>query len=66
MKNLEKFFSGRTVVVVAHRLSTIKNADQIIVLKQGHLAEVGTHKQLVQNKGEYYNLVKDQLDLENG
>ena len=66
MKNLEKFFSGRTVVVVAHRLSTIKNADQIIVLKQGHLAEVGTHKQLVKNKGEYFNLVKDQLDLENG
>ena len=52
MKNLQQFFQGKTVVVVAHRLSTVRNADQIIVLNQGAISEIGTHEQLVQLKGE--------------
>ncbi len=63
MENLNNFFEGRTVVVVAHRLSTVKNADQIIVLEKGKLVEKGTHNQLVGLKGAYYHLVKDQLEL---
>lgn len=63
MENLQTFFEGRTVVVVAHRLSTVKNADQIIVLNQGKIAEVGTHQVLTAKKGEYYELVKNQLEL---
>lgn len=63
MENLDKFFEGRTVVVVAHRLSTVKNADQIIVLNKGEVAETGTHTELVAAKGAYYNLVKNQLEL---
>jgi len=63
MENLSAFFEGRTVVVVAHRLSTVKNADQIVVLEKGRLVEEGTHKELVETKGAYYNLVKDQLEL---
>ena len=63
MENLESFFSNRTVIVVAHRLSTVKNADQIIVLEKGALIEKGTHQELVQLKGSYYNLVKNQLEL---
>lgn len=63
MENMKNFFEGRTVVVVAHRLSTVKNADQIIVLDQGKLVEKGTHKDLVDLKGSYYHLVKDQLEL---
>lgn len=63
MENLSAFFNGRTVIVVAHRLSTVKNADQIVVLEKGRLVEVGTHKELVESKGAYYNLVKDQLEL---
>jgi ATP-binding cassette, subfamily B, bacterial len=63
LDNLESFFNGRTVVVVAHRLSTVKNADQIIVLDKGLIAERGTHRELVNLKGEYYTLVKNQLDL---
>jgi ATP-binding cassette, subfamily B, bacterial len=63
MENMSVFFKGRTVVVVAHRLSTVKNADQIVVLEKGRLVEGGTHKQLVETKGAYYNLVKDQLEL---
>jgi len=62
--NLQEFFKDRTVVVIAHRLSTVKNADQIIVLKDGEIVERGTHKSLVQRKGSYYNLVKNQLELE--
>jgi len=63
LDNLESFFKGRTVVVVAHRLSTVKNADQIVVLNKGVISEKGTHQQLVTLKGEYYTLVKNQLEL---
>jgi ATP-binding cassette subfamily B protein len=63
MENLDKFFQGRTVVVVAHRLSTVKKADQIVVLEKGQIVEKGTHKELVAAKGAYFNLVKDQLEL---
>ncbi len=63
MDNLGIFFKGRTVVIVAHRLSTVKNADQIIVLEKGEVAEIGTHKELIERKGAYYSLVKDQLEL---
>lgn len=61
--NLQSFFKGKTVVIIAHRLSTVKNADQIIVLKQGKIVEEGNHSDLVQRKGEYFNLVKNQLEL---
>jgi ATP-binding cassette, subfamily B, bacterial len=61
--NLQEFFKGKTVLIIAHRLSTVKNADQIIVLKNGEIAEIGNHTQLVQNKGDYFNLVKNQLEL---
>ena len=66
MKNLEEFFkTGRpkTVVVVAHRLSTVKNADQIVVLEKGEIVEMGTHEELTRKKGYYYELVKNQLEL---
>ncbi len=63
MDNLEEFFKGRTVVVVAHRLSTVKNADQIVVLEKGELVEKGTHRELTDLRGAYYNLVKNQLEL---
>ena len=65
LENLEKFFKGRTVIVVAHRLSTVKNADQIVVLHKGEITEVGTHESLTRKRGEYYNLVKNQLELGN-
>ena len=65
MENLDRFFQGRTVVVVAHRLSTVKKADQIVVLDKGKIVEKGTHNELVAAKGDYYNLVKDQLELGN-
>ena len=61
--NLQQFFKGKTVLIIAHRLSTVKNADQIVVLKNGEMVEIGNHQQLVQNKAEYYNLVKNQLEL---
>ena len=64
MENLESFFTGRTVVVVAHRLSTVKNADNIVVLDKGIIIEQGTHTQLTQNRAEYYQLVKNQLELD--
>jgi len=63
MENLENFFKGRTVVVVAHRLSTVRNADNIIVLDKGCIIEQGTHQELTNNKGEYYELVRNQLEL---
>ena len=65
MDYLGTFFRGKTVVIVAHRLSTVKNADQIVVLERGEIAETGTHKELVEKKGAYFNLVKDQLELGN-
>ncbi|SHG00820.1 peptidase domain-containing ABC transporter [Chryseobacterium vrystaatense] len=61
--NLQDFFKEKTVVIIAHRLSTVKNADQIIVLKNGEVVEQGSHQQLVQNKATYFKLVKNQLEL---
>lgn len=61
--NLNRFYKGRTVVVVAHRLSTVMNADQIIVLDGGRISEIGTHESLIVNRGIYYNLVRNQLSL---
>lgn len=67
MCNLQTFYKGRTVVVAAHRLSTIKNADNIIVVSNGRIAEQGTHRQLIKKHGEYFNLVHNQIDsIENG
>jgi ATP-binding cassette, subfamily B, bacterial len=63
MENLDRFFKGKTVVIVAHRLSTVKNADQIVVLEKGKIIEKGTHKELAELKGAYFNLVKNQLEL---
>jgi ATP-binding cassette, subfamily B, bacterial len=65
MRNLDEFFKGKTVIVVAHRLSTVKNADQIIVLEKGEVVEVGTHATLSYQKGKYFELVKNQLELGN-
>ncbi len=65
MENLDKFFKGKTVVIVAHRLSTVKNADQIVVLEKGNIIEKGTHEDLTKKKGAYYTLVKNQLELGN-
>lgn len=65
VENLDEFYKGRTVVIVAHRLSTVKNADQIIVLDGGKVVETGNHSTLIENKGTYYNLVKNQLELGN-
>lgn len=63
MNNLQTFFKGRTSVVVAHRLSTVRNAEQIIVIEQGKIAETGTHETLIALEGRYYQLVKNQLEL---
>lgn len=63
MNNLEHFYKGRTVIIVAHRLSTVKNADTIVVLDKGKIVEQGTHSELTERKGEYYKLVKNQLEL---
>ena len=65
MEQLETFFKNKTVLIIAHRLSTVKNADQIIVLKKGSVAEKGSHAELVAQKGAYYHLVKNQLELGN-
>lgn len=65
MEQLQEFYKGKTVVVVAHRLSTVHNADKIVVLDQGRIAEEGTHEELTQKKGLYYQLVKNQLELGN-
>ena len=65
VENLDKFYRGKTVVVVAHRLSTVRNAHQIIVLDKGRVVETGTHAQLTAARGAYYNLVRNQLELGN-
>lgn len=65
MENLEQFFEGKTAIVIAHRLSTVKHADKIIVLDKGEVVEEGNHAELVAKKGEYYRLVKNQLELGN-
>jgi len=65
VENLNEFFEGRTVVVVAHRLSTVKNANKIVVLHQGKIVEEGTHAHLTSIRGHYYELVKNQLELGN-
>ncbi|MBQ4819273.1 peptidase domain-containing ABC transporter [Aquimarina sp. MMG016] len=63
--NLQGFFKQKTVLIIAHRLSTVKNADQIIVLKNGEIVESGNHQELVEHKADYFNLVKNQLELGN-
>lgn len=65
LENMQAFFKARTVIIVAHRLSTVKNADKIIVLDNGEIAEEGTHAELTLRKGKYYELVKNQLELGN-
>ena len=65
MENLEQFFKGKTAIVIAHRLSTVKHADKIIVLDKGKVVEEGNHTELVALRGEYYRLVKNQLELGN-
>ncbi|RGQ03307.1 peptidase domain-containing ABC transporter [Segatella copri] len=65
VENLDMFYKGKTVVIVAHRLSTVKNADQIVVIDHGNVVEVGNHESLTAKRGAYYNLVKNQLELGN-
>lgn len=65
MENLEQFFKGKTAVVIAHRLSTVRHADKIIVLDKGKVVEEGSHAELVDLRGEYYRLVRNQLELGN-
>ncbi|WP_108422506.1 peptidase domain-containing ABC transporter [Flagellimonas amoyensis] len=64
MENLDNFFKNRTVIIIAHRLSTVKHADQIVVMEEGRIKESGTHQELLQLNGAYYNLVSNQLELE--
>jgi ATP-binding cassette subfamily B protein len=64
MENLNEFFKGKTSVIIAHRLSTVQHADQIVVLEGGQIVELGNHHSLIEKQGVYYNLVKNQLQLE--
>lgn len=63
-ESLTRFYKDKTVIIVAHRLSTVKNADNIIVLSHGRVAETGIHRKLIEGKGEYFNLIKSQLELD--
>ncbi|HBH83709.1 MAG: ABC transporter ATP-binding protein [Bacteroidetes bacterium GWE2_41_25] len=65
VENLTTFFDGKTVIIVAHRLSTVKNADKIVVIDNGRIVETGTHNSLIEKRGVYFNLVKNQLELGN-
>jgi ATP-binding cassette subfamily B protein len=65
VENLSGFFHGKTVIIVAHRLSTVRNADKIVVLDGGQIIETGNHATLIEKRGAYYNLVKNQLELGN-
>ena len=65
VEHLDEFYKGKTVVIVAHRLSTVKNANQIVVLDKGKVVETGNHETLTAKRGAYYNLVKNQLELGN-
>ena len=61
---LTRFFQGRTVIIIAHRLSTVKNADQILVMNEGQITERGNHNELIKNRGLYFELIRNQLELE--
>ena len=63
MEHLNEFYKGKTVVIVAHRLSTVRDADKIVVLDGGKIVEEGTHQELTATRGKYYQLVKNQLEL---
>jgi ATP-binding cassette subfamily B protein len=65
VENLSDFFKGKTVIIVAHRLSTVRNADKIVVLDKGQIIETGNHENLIEKRGAYFNLVKNQLELGN-
>lgn len=65
-QNLNEIFENKTVLIIAHRLSTVKNADNILVMDKGNIVEKGTHNELISSKGQYYNLIKNQLELDNG
>ncbi len=65
MDNLDSIFSGKTVMIIAHRLSTVANADNIVVLDHGRIVEQGPHSKLIAQRGFYYNLIKNQLELGN-
>ena len=62
---MQEFFKDKTVLIIAHRLSTVKNADQIVVLENGKVVEIGTHIELTDKRGKYFELVKNQLELGN-
>ena len=63
MENLQRFYEGRTVVISAHRLSTVRNADQIVVMNGGEIVERGNHETLIEKRGRYYELVKNQINI---